>query len=130
MPELEQVPGGQLGAAVVVVGDEIDGGEAGLPGARHDGRDLVPEGDDLLDRRRRQGPDQREPVHPEVRQRLDGVGLRASVGEQRAQAVLVQHGAQPVEERDVPGVGEIVDDDTDGAGVRRSARLRATGSGR
>jgi hypothetical protein len=42
-----------------------------------------------------------------------GIGLAAAVGEERAQAVLVQHRAESVEELDLPGVGEIVDYDAD-----------------
>ena len=70
--------------------------------------------------------DQHQAVDAQVGQRLDGVGLSAPVGEQWAEAVLVQHRAQPVEEFDVPGVGQVVDDHADrsGAPLGEAARYR------
>ena len=47
----------------------------------------------------------------------DGVRFGVAVGEERAEPVPVQRGPQTVEKLDVPGVGQVVDDDTDGPGA-------------
>ena len=129
MAQSEEMFRGESGAAVVIVGDQVDGGQARVARARDDGRHVFPERVDLVGCGRRRGPDEHEPVDPEIRQRADGVGLGAPVGEQRPETVLVQDGAQAVEQRTYQGLDRS-SMTIPMVRVRRSARLRATGSGR
>ena len=101
-------------------------GSERFAGAGDDGRYRTSQTVDLVDGRPGGCAHQHEAVHPQVGERLDGVGFGATVGEERAKPVFVQHRAQPVEEFDVPGVGQVVDDDADrpGAPLGEAARHR------
>ena len=115
--QLQQVRRGEVAAAVVVVGYDVDGRQERLAGAGDDGGDLAPQAIDLVDGRCRRGADQHEAVDAQVGERLNGVGLGTAVGEKRAEAVVVKDRAESVEQLDVPGVGQIVDHDADGPGA-------------
>ena len=117
MTQLQQVRRCEAAAAVVVVRDDVNGGQERFTGARDDGRDRAAQTVHLVDGGRSWGAYQDEAVDPQVGQGLDGIGFGPPVRQERAEPMLVQYRTQAVEELDVPGVGQVVDDHADGPGA-------------
>jgi hypothetical protein len=113
------VLGEQAGAALVVVGDDVHPRQPGLARTRHDHREP------LSHRPERGGVGQRadhdQPVHPEVQEGtgriLSGTAVETGVGQEHAQAVVVEQGVQTVEQVHEPGVAQVVQQDPDRAGA-------------
>jgi hypothetical protein len=119
VPESDEVLGDQPHALRVVAGDQVDAGRHRLAGPgdhdRYACRDRAQRG------RVGQGADHHEAVDAEVQEGagrvLAGAAVEAGVGEDGAQTRGVQQGVEPVEQVDVPGVAQIVQQDTDRPGA-------------
>jgi len=113
------VLGDQAGAPHVVVGDDVHPGQPRLARARdHHGQAFGdrPERGGL-----RQCADHDESVDAEVQEGpgrvLSGTAVEAGVGQEHAQAVVVEEGVHAVEQFDEPGVAQVVEEDADRAGA-------------
>jgi hypothetical protein len=126
--EADEVLGGQPGPELVVPGDDVHAGQDGLAGAGDHGGDTAGGGAQRL--RVVQGADGDQTVDAQVGegagQVLPQAPVEVAVGEQYVQTAVVQPRVQAVEQVDVPGVAQVVQQDADGAGA---AFAEAAGGG-
>lgn len=126
--EADEVFGGEPGAALVVVGDDVGVRQPGFVVARDDGRQPLGDLGEAVGVR--EGADDDEAVDPQLLKRtgevLAGAPVQPPVGHQHPQTVRLQQRVQPVEHLDEPGVAHIVQQHADGVGT---AGHQAAGGG-